>query len=91
MDVAGAMFVETARIMWDAHTQLRQDPGLAAEAVKVAKDLRTGAALLIEERNRLDKLRKEAAGGVGVAGGALDLAAARDEIGRRLACLRKSG
>ncbi|WP_299358130.1 permease [uncultured Paracoccus sp.] len=56
---------------------------------QLARDLRAAAHLVLEERNKLDKLRKEIAGDVG--GGALDLAAARDEIGRRLACLRRAG
>ena len=45
--------------------------------------------LFMEERNKVDKLRKSVAGAVGA--GALDFAAARDEIGRRLACLRDAG
>lgn len=56
---------------------------------RLARDLRDAAALVLEERSRLDKLRKDAAGGVG--GAVLDLDAARDEIGRRLACLRRAG
>lgn len=42
-----------------------------------------------EERGRFDKLRKQVAGTVGTR--ALDFHAARDEIGRRLACLRDAG
>ena len=56
---------------------------------QLARDLRAAAHLVLEERGKLDKLRKESAGDVGA--GALDLAAARDEIGRRLACLRRTG
>lgn len=56
---------------------------------QLARDLRAAAHLVLEERNKLDKLRKEIAGDVG--GGVLDLAAARDEVGRRLACLRRAG
>lgn len=48
--------------------------------------LRAALQLFIEERNRVEKLRKQTAGAVG--GGSLDLDAARDEIGRRLARLR---
>lgn len=58
------------------------------EAVRLARELRAATQLMLEERNRVDKLRKEI-GGVG-AGGALDLDAARSEIGRRLACLRRA-
>ncbi|MDN3712278.1 permease [Paracoccus cavernae] len=59
------------------------------ESAKLVRDLRAATQLVLEERNRVDKLRKDAAGSVGA--GALDLDAARDEIGRRLACLRRAG
>ncbi|MDO5657849.1 MAG: permease [Paracoccus sp. (in: a-proteobacteria)] len=58
------------------------------DAVKLARELRSAAQLMLEERNKVDKLRKDIAGVVGH--GALDLDAARDEIGRRLACLRRA-
>jgi len=71
----------------------RPDPAVMGdglkEAVRLARELRTATQLMLEERNRVDKLRKEIAGGGG-AGGALDLDAARSEIGRRLACLRRA-
>lgn len=59
------------------------------ESAKLVRDLRAATQLVLEERNRVDKLRKDVAGTVGA--GALDLDAARDEIGRRLACLRRAG
>lgn len=59
------------------------------ESAKLVRDLRAATQLVLEERNRVDKLRKEAAGSVGA--GTLDLDAARDEIGRRLARLRHAG
>ena len=59
------------------------------ESGKLVRDLRAAAQLVLEERSKVDKLRKDAAGHVGT--GVLDLAAARDEIGRRLACLRRAG
>ncbi|WP_374635032.1 permease [Paracoccus sp. (in: a-proteobacteria)] len=58
------------------------------ESGKLVRDLRGAAQLVLEERSKVDKLRKDAAGTVGA--GTLDLAAARDEIGRRLACLRRA-
>ena len=58
------------------------------DSVKLVRDLRAATQLVLEERNRVDKLRKDIAGNVGA--GALDLDAARDEIGRRLACLRRA-
>jgi hypothetical protein len=54
------------------------------------RDLRATAVQVLEERGKVDKLRKQIAGHVG-AGGALDLDEARAEIGRRLACLRNAG
>lgn len=59
------------------------------ESARLVRDLRAATQLVLEERNRVDKLRKDVAGNVG--SGAYDLDAARDEIGRRLACLRRAG
>ena len=59
------------------------------EAVAAVRDVREATQLLAAERSKVDKLRKDIAGAVG--GGSLDLDAARDEIGRRLACLRRAG
>lgn len=59
------------------------------ESGKLVRALRDATHLVLEERGKVDKLRKDAAGQVGA--GALDLVAARDEIGRRLACLRRAG
>ena len=55
------------------------------ETAQATRDLRAALQLALEERTRLEKLRRQDDGG---GAGALDLAAARDEIGRRLACLR---
>jgi ribosomal protein L29 len=54
------------------------------------RDLRATAQLVLQERGKVDQLRKQIAGHVG-SGGALDLDEARAEIGRRLACLRSAG
>ena len=54
------------------------------------RDLRATALVVLQERGKVDQLRKQIAGHVG-AGGALDLDEARAEIGRRLACLRNAG
>ena len=54
------------------------------------RDLRATALTVLQERGKVDQLRKQIAGHVG-AGGALDLDEARAEIGRRLACLRHAG
>lgn len=65
------------------------DPAKLKKAMDTAKTAREAVQLLMAERNKVDKLRREIAGGV--AEGCLDLDAARDEIGRRLACLRRAG
>ncbi|WP_395540232.1 hypothetical protein [Neotabrizicola sp. sgz301269] len=60
----------------------------AAKAGKVAAhDLAEMGRQVLEGRRNVDKLRKQIAGAVGT-WGELDLDQARDEIGRRLACLR---
>ncbi|WP_137111887.1 hypothetical protein [Rhodobacter sp. SY28-1] len=59
----------------------------AQEAIRA---LRATALAVLQERGKVDQLRKQIAGHVG-AGGALDLEGARAEIGRRLACLRNAG
>jgi hypothetical protein len=61
--------------------------GKAAQAA--ARDLRSALEMVMSERARVDKFRERAEGAVG--GAALDLDAARDEIGRRLARLRAAG
>lgn len=60
--------------------------GAAKGAVR---DLRAAFQLVMDERNKVEKLRKQVAGAVG--SGTLDLSSARDEIGRRLARLREAG
>ncbi|CAM3077200.1 permease [Paracoccus nototheniae] len=64
------------------------DPAKLKKAMETAKTVREAVQLLMAERIRVDKLRKDIAGDVG--GGSLDLDAARDEVGRRLACLRRA-
>ena len=59
-------------------------------AQSAIRDLRATALAVLQERGKVDQLRKQIAGHVG-AGGALDLDEARAEIGRRLACLRGAG
>ncbi|WP_444465068.1 hypothetical protein [Rhodobacter capsulatus] len=78
-DIAG----ELALAMKGVRQGEMKDAKAAAQAVK---DLRTAFQMVMEERARVEKLRRQVAG-VG-AGSELDLDAARVEIGRRLACLR---
>ncbi|MEF9603521.1 permease [Paracoccus sp. PXZ] len=65
------------------------ETGELKESARLVRDLRAATQMVLEERSKVDKLRKDAAGQIGA--GALDLVAARDEIGRRLACLRRAG
>lgn len=60
-----------------------KDAKAAAQAVK---DLRTAFQMVMDERSRVEKLRRQVAGVV--RDNALDFDAARAEIGRRLARLR---
>lgn len=61
----------------------------ARDLALYTKDVRDALKLLIGERAGLEKLRRDA-GGLG-ADPVFDFDAARDEIGRRLACLRDAG
>lgn len=72
-----------------AGREVQLDADALKKAVRSARDVREALVLLKQERDKVDKLRSDIAGGVG--GGCLDLDAARDEIGRRLACLRRAG
>lgn len=65
------------------------ETGEAKAAIQAVKDLRSVFQTVMDERTRVDKLRKQVAGAVG--DHALDFDAARVEIGRRLACLRDAG
>lgn len=63
------------------------EPGEAKAAKAAIRDLRSIGMDLVRERANVEALRKQVAGTAGT-GSDLDLGAARDEIGRRLACLR---
>lgn len=81
-DIAG----ELAEAMRGVRRGDLREAKVAAQAVK---DLRSAFQMVMDERTRVEKLRKQVAGSVGV--GELDFDAARVEIGRRLACLRTAG
>jgi hypothetical protein len=67
-------------------------PAEVRAAERAVLELRRALWLLVDERTRVDRLRSKIAGLVGnEGGGRLDLDAARDEIGRRLAGLRAAG
>jgi hypothetical protein len=61
----------------------------AGRARRAVVELQMALAVVLDERVKVDRLRNEIAGVVG--GRALDLDAARVEIGRRLARLRDAG
>lgn len=63
--------------------------GQVKDSADCIKTLKAAVHLAIEEGNRVEKLRKQVAGAQGT--GELDLHAARDEIGRRLARIRDAG
>ncbi|WP_157994854.1 permease [Paracoccus tegillarcae] len=73
----------------EAGQEIAIDAAALKKAITSARDVREACGHLRQERDKVDKLRKDIAGGVG--GGSLDLDGARDEIGRRLACLRRAG
>ena len=58
-------------------------------ATLMVKDLKEAFKHVMDERKRIDSVRQQTAGVS--ATGSLDFDAARDEIGRRLACLRDAG
>ncbi|MDO5641896.1 MAG: permease [Paracoccus sp. (in: a-proteobacteria)] len=90
IEIAGLLFRGCAEDLARLQQRLRAgELGEAKDAVKVARELRSATQMMLEERNKVEKLRKEIAGQVGE--GVFDLDAARDEIGRRLACLRAAG
>jgi len=96
-DTPPALLAATENLLKDAAEDLaralnavREGNVAEAKAALVAvRDLKQAFHSLMEERTRVEKLRKQVAGDVGT--GSLDLHAARDEIGRRLACLRDAG
>lgn len=82
-----AAVIELERTM----TALRAGEFNEVKAAQTAiRELRATALAVLQERGKVDQLRKQIAGHIG-AGGALDLDEARAEIGRRLACLRNAG
>lgn len=58
----------------------------SSQAAQSVRDLRAALGWVMDERARVEKVRKQVAGSVGTT--SLDMDAARDEVGRRLARLR---
>lgn len=61
----------------------------SVRTLMAVRDLQAALAVLMDERVKVDRVRNQVAGVVGER--CLDLDAARDEIGRRLARLRDTG
>ena len=81
------LFNETAQELMRALMAIRNGQFDEVKgAVQAVRDLKAAFQMVMDERGRFDKLRKQVAGSIGA--GELDLGAARDEIGRRLARLR---
>lgn len=85
---AQELFVEAAGELAELIRRLRAQEWDGKGAAGI-KDVRAALQLVLEERNRIEKLRKEQAGAVRDI--ALDFDAARVEIGSRLARLRDAG
>jgi len=78
---------DTAATLWALMRRVKQGEFEAVKGVgQATKDLRAAFQTVMEERARLERLCKQGATAAGE--GALDLDAARAEIGRRLARLR---
>ena len=90
LEIADGLFRSYAADLTRLREQISTgETGELKESGRLVRDLRVAAQMVLEERSKVDRLRKDAAGQVGA--GALDLVAARDEVGRRLACLRRAG
>jgi UDP-2,3-diacylglucosamine pyrophosphatase LpxH len=81
---------ETAETLVRAVQDLRANRTSDIKAAQQSvRDVRALFQMVMDERTRVEKLRKQVAGVVH--GHALDFDGARDEIGRRLARLRDAG
>ena len=92
LERALAIFDHAATELGQALERLRDDGAMeegSARALRAVRALQAALAVCLEERVKGDRLRNEVAGVVGAR--ALDLDAARVEIGRRLARLRDAG
>ncbi len=82
-----ALYQESAEELIRAIKAIRDgETDQIPHAKAAVKELKGIFQTVMDERNRVEKLRKQVAGSVGA--GTLDLQSARDEIGRRLALLR---
>ncbi|THD84366.1 hypothetical protein E7811_01015 [Aliigemmobacter aestuarii] len=90
IEVAEGLVAAAASDLWELHERVRTgELQTLKEALAAARELRAACQTLMDERAKVEKLRKQVAGVT--TGHAFDFGAARDEIGRRLACLRDAG
>ena len=90
LEQALRVFERAAEEVAQAIDRLRRNHAEGPQrTVQAVRELQAALAVLMDERVKVDRLRSEVAGVVGER--ALDLDAARDEIGRRLARLRDAG
>ncbi|WP_343079356.1 hypothetical protein [Ostreiculturibacter nitratireducens] len=84
------LFRDAAEELMAAIREIRSGKLEEVKAVNlILRDLRAAFRQALDERKKIEELRKQGDGAGG--GGALDFDAARAEIGRRLACLRDAG
>lgn len=103
VEATGRLFAQAAAQLAAAIDRLEAGrPAEVRAAQKAIRELRLALWVLVDERTRVERLRNKIAGlvgdgkggdgtggsGTGGSGRQLDLDAARDEIGRRLAGLR---
>ena len=89
---AEGMYRDAAADLFFARRRLREGtPDEVRAATGAVRDLKLAIELVMQERTRIEKLRRQVAGIVDGTGHALDFDAARAEIGRRLARLRDAG
>lgn len=92
LDQTEALYRDVAEELAQALQGVRRgEISEAKAAVQAVKDLRTAFHMVMEERSRVEKLRRQLAGVAAGRDVALDFDAARAEIGRRLARLRNAG
>jgi hypothetical protein len=90
LEATATMYRDAAGDLFVARRRLRQgDVEQVKAAAQAVKDLKLAFEMVMQERQHIEKLRKHVAGVVHDY--AIDFDAARDEIGRRLACLRDAG
>lgn len=84
-----ALYQELAEEILGVLTKLKAGEWDGRSSTQSLREMRSALRLVLEERTKIAELSRQDAGSA--QGYALDFAAARAEIGRRLACLRDAG